>query len=106
MRYVYCASCGRVSRNFRFERDRCFYCGARGEIVEAKNAWQIYASSALLIGAAAVFVFVPIASDALKWLLLIAVLAVAFTLSSWGLSLTKSRILASKTGRMAKEEKA
>ncbi len=106
MRYVYCDACGKVSRNFRFERDRCFSCGAPGETVDARNAWQYYASSVLLIAVAAVFVLVPIPNDVLRWGVLLGVLAVCFALSSWGMDRTRARILREKRGLPPKEEKA
>ena len=106
MRIVYCHACGAVSTNVWSERDVCTRCGRGAERMEFHRPWQYYLSTAILLGAAAFFVWGPLQDVLSRVLILIAVVALTFALSSWGLRQIRERILDQVRRRDAAEGKA
>ena len=68
--------------------------------------WQYYASSAILLAAAGIFVWGPISDIVTRALIFLGVLVVAVALSNWGMSDTRRRVLEEIAKRKAAEEKA
>lgn len=106
MRIVYCHACGAVSTNTWGEYDICTHCGARAERMPFRRPWQYYASSVLLLGAAALFVWGPFDDIVIRGVIFLAVLIVCVALSNWGLNSTRRRVLEEVARRKAEEGKA
>lgn len=106
VRFVYCHACGAVSTNVFGERDICTKCGGRAEPIESRRPWQYYVSSAILLAAAAFFVWGPFEDLLVRVLLFLAVLMVSYALSTWGMNRTKQRVLKEIAQRKAREERA
>ncbi len=105
MRIVYCHSCGAVSTNTFGENDVCTSCGSHAERMDYHRPWQYWASSAILLAAAVVFVWAPLDVTA-RAVIFIGVLIVSVMLSNWGMQNTRRRVLAEVARRKAAEEKA
>ncbi len=106
MRIVYCHDCGAVSTNVWAERDVCTRCGHSAERMDFHRPWQSYASGAILLACAALFIFGPFQDLLSRALIFIAVLAAAVALSSWGLSAIRKEVLNAVAARKPSEEKA
>ncbi len=106
VRIVYCHACGAVSTNIFGENDVCTSCGSRAERMEYHRPWQYYASSAILLAAAALFAWGPFQDLLVRALIFLAVFMVAIFLSHWGMQRTRRRVLDEVARRKAAEEKA
>ncbi len=106
VRIVYCHACGTVSTNTIGENDVCTRCGAKAERMPYRRPWQYYASSAILLVAAAVFLWGPFNELSTRALIFVGVLVVAVALSNWGMSETRRKVLEEVAKRKAAEEKA
>ncbi len=106
VRFVYCHVCGAVTTNVIGEHDICTACGEHAERIESHRPWQYYVSSAILLGAAAFFVWGPILELTIRILLFFAVLVVSYALSSWGVKQARQRILQEVARRKAAEGRA
>lgn len=106
MRVVYCRACGSVSTNVLGEREICTRCGRSAEPVAARRPWQSYLSSALLLGAAALFLFGPIQDTILRVLIFFGVMAVSVALASWGLGAIRKKVLADVAAKATAEGRA
>lgn len=106
MRLVYCHACGSVSTNVFGENDVCNVCGSKAERMVFHRPWQYWASSALLLGAAALFVWGPFEDILVRGLIFLVVMVISFALSSWGMSQARQRVLQEIARRKAAEEHA
>ncbi len=106
MRIVYCNACGTVSTNTWGEYDICTRCGARAERMPYHRPWQYYASSVILLAAAALFIWGPFDDILIRGLIFLVVLVIAVALSNWGMSDTRRHVLEEIAKRKAAEEKA
>jgi hypothetical protein len=104
VRFVYCHACGSVSTNVIGEHDICTVCGAHAERMGSSRPWQYYASSAMLLAAAAFFVWGPIQDTVLRALLFFVVLVASYAVSSWGMKQARQKVLNEVARRKAAEE--
>ena len=102
---VYCHVCGAVSTNVWSEHDICTSCGSHAERMEFHRPWQYYASSAMLLAAAAFFVWGPITDLTTRAVILIAVILASYALSNWGMDQSRARIRKLIADRKAAEER-
>lgn len=87
------------------ERDVCTSCGSPAERMDYRRPWQYWASSAILLAAAVVFVWGPVEDLIFRILLFVGVLAVSVYLSNWGVRDTRRRVLREIARRKAAEGK-
>ncbi len=106
MRLVYCHACGAVSTNTFGERDVCTKCGSHAERMEFHRPWQYWAGSAILLAAAAFFVWGPIQDVATRAVIFVIVLIPSYALSNWGMSQARKRVLDEVAKRKAAEREA
>lgn len=106
MRIVYCHQCGAVSTNTFGENDICTSCGSHAERMDYHRPWQYWASAAILLAAAAVFVWGPIQDLTMRVLIFVVVFVISIFLSNWGMQDLRRRVLAEIARRKAAEEKA
>lgn len=71
-----------------------------------RRPWQYYASSVILLAAAAAFLWGPFEDLLTRAAIFLVVLAVSVVLSNWGLKDTRRRVLEEIAKRKAAEEKA
>lgn len=106
MRIVYCHACGAVSTNVFGERDICTSCGSFAERMKVHRPWQSYAAGAILLVAAALFIWGPLTDTLTRAALFFAVLIVSVFLGNWGLTRTRQRVLADVAKRKTGEDRA
>lgn len=106
VKLVYCPTCGAVTTNVIGEHDICTACGAPAEPMDSGRPWQYWVSSAILLGAAAVFVWGPFTDLLTRGVILFSVVVVSYALSSWGMKQSRKRILDEVARRKAAEGKA
>lgn len=92
MRVVYCRSCREVSTKSRFERDTCNRCGRDAVPVRTRRPWQYYASSAVILVAAAYLFLVDLPDLLPRLAIFVAALAIAVALSAWSLRSLRARV--------------
>ncbi len=105
VRFVYCHVCGAVTTNVIGEHDLCTACGAHAERMESRRPWQYYMSSAILLGAAAFFVWGPIQDLTVRVVVFFVVLVGSYALSNWGVKQARERVLQEVARRKAAEER-
>ncbi len=106
MKLVYCHTCGAVTTNVIGEHNVCTACGAPAEPMESRRPWQYWASSAILLIAAAFFVWGPITDLVVRGVIFFVVLVVAYALSTWGMKQARQRVLQEIAKRKAAGDKA
>ena len=106
VRFVYCHACGAVSTNVFGEHDICTTCGSPAERMNFHRPWQSYVSGAILLAAAAIFIWGPITDQLARTAVFVGVLVASVALANWGLAQTRKRVLAEVARRKTVGEKA
>lgn len=74
--------------------------------MDFSRPWQSYVSSAILLVAAAFFIWGPILDTLLRSIVLVAIFVVAYALASWGLRTVKAKALQQVHIRQSAEGRA
>jgi Flp pilus assembly protein TadB len=93
VKILYCDDCKDISIKSRLEEDKCNRCGRPARPVPYSRPWQFYASSGILLAAAAVLFLYPIQDILVRLEVFGVALVIVLALSSWSIRSLRSRIL-------------